>query len=108
MTFEVWVAFVVLETLLCLTPGPAVLFVVSTSLGRGVRAGLGGAWGIVACNTVKLRLNEPDTQKSLVHCLLLILFAMPAWSSFHCPIDGCISSTAQTQSFVVGPACRRA
>src|SRR5689334_11158545 len=51
MTLEVWIAFVVLETLLCLTPGPAVLFVVSTSLSRGPRAALGGAGGIVACNT---------------------------------------------------------
>jgi homoserine/homoserine lactone efflux protein len=51
VTLQVWVAFVVLETVLCLTPGPAVLFVVSTSLSRGARAGLGGALGIVVCNT---------------------------------------------------------
>jgi homoserine/homoserine lactone efflux protein len=57
MTLEVWVAFVVLETVLCFTPGPAVLFVVSTSLSRGTRAGLGGAWGIVACNTFYFLLS---------------------------------------------------
>jgi homoserine/homoserine lactone efflux protein len=57
MTLNVWLAFVVLETVLCFTPGPAVLFVVSTSLGRGVRAGLGGAWGIVACNTFYFLLS---------------------------------------------------
>jgi len=51
MTRNVWLAFVVLETVLCFTPGPAVLFVVSTSLAGGARAGLRGAWGIVACNT---------------------------------------------------------
>jgi homoserine/homoserine lactone efflux protein len=51
VTLQVWLAFVVLETVLCLTPGPAVLFVISTSLARGARAGLGGALGIVACNT---------------------------------------------------------
>jgi homoserine/homoserine lactone efflux protein len=57
MTLDVWVAFAVLETLLCLTPGPAVLFVVSTSLSRGPRAALGGAWGIVACNTFYFLLS---------------------------------------------------
>lgn len=57
MTLQVWVAFVVLETVLCLTPGPAVLYVVSTSLARGARAGLGGALGIVACNTFYFLLS---------------------------------------------------
>ena len=57
MTFNVWLAFVVLETVLCFTPGPAVLFVVSTSLARGARAGLSGAWGIVACNTFYFLLS---------------------------------------------------
>jgi homoserine/homoserine lactone efflux protein len=57
VTLKVWVAFVVLETVLCLTPGPAVLYVVSTSLARGARAGLGGALGIVACNTFYFLLS---------------------------------------------------
>jgi len=57
MTLQVWIAFVVLETVLCFTPGPAVLFVVSTSLSRGTRAGLGGAWGIVGCNTFYFLLS---------------------------------------------------
>ena len=57
MTLNVWLAFVVLETVLCLTPGPAVLFVVSTALTRGARAGLGGALGIVACNTFYFLLS---------------------------------------------------
>jgi homoserine/homoserine lactone efflux protein len=57
MTLQVWIAFVVLETVLCFTPGPAVLFVVSMSLSRGTRAGLGGAWGIVGCNTFYFLLS---------------------------------------------------
>jgi len=57
MTLNVWLAFTLLETVLCFTPGPAVLFVVSTSLSRGARAGLGGAWGIVACNTFYFLLS---------------------------------------------------
>jgi homoserine/homoserine lactone efflux protein len=57
MTLETWIAFTVLETVLCFTPGPAVLFVTSTALARGSRAGMGGAWGIVACNTFYFLLS---------------------------------------------------
>jgi homoserine/homoserine lactone efflux protein len=57
MTLQTWIAFTVLETVLCFTPGPAVLFVTSTALARGSRAGLGGAWGIVACNTFYFLLS---------------------------------------------------
>jgi homoserine/homoserine lactone efflux protein len=57
VTLNTWIAFVVLETLLCFTPGPAVLYVVSTALARGPRAALGGALGIVACNTFYFLLS---------------------------------------------------
>ena len=57
MTLQTWIAFTVLDTVLCLTPGPAVLFVTSTALTRGSRAGLGGAWGVVACNTFYFLLS---------------------------------------------------
>jgi threonine/homoserine/homoserine lactone efflux protein len=57
MSIRVWIAFVLLETVLCLTPGPAVLYVVSTALARGARAGIAGALGIVACNSVYFLLS---------------------------------------------------
>jgi len=50
MVLEVWLAFCVTETLLCFTPGPAVLFVVSVAMARGARAGIAGALGILAGN----------------------------------------------------------
>jgi homoserine/homoserine lactone efflux protein len=50
MALEVWLAFCVTETLLCFTPGPAVLFVVSVAMARGARAGLAAAFGILAGN----------------------------------------------------------
>ena len=50
MAFEVWVAFCVTEAVLCLTPGPAVLFVVSVAVSRGIRAGSAAALGIAAGN----------------------------------------------------------
>ena len=57
MSFKVWLAFAVLETALCVTPGPAVLFTVSTALTRGARAGVVGALGIVAANTLYFALS---------------------------------------------------
>ena len=50
MSLETWLAFCVTEVILCLTPGPAVLFVVSVALARGTRAGLAATLGILAGN----------------------------------------------------------
>ena len=51
MSLRVWFFFVVTEAVLCLTPGPAVLFVVSCGLARGGRAALWGNAGILSANT---------------------------------------------------------
>jgi homoserine/homoserine lactone efflux protein len=51
VSLRVWVLFVVTEAVLCLTPGPAVLFVVSCGLARGGRAALWGNAGILSGNT---------------------------------------------------------
>ncbi len=51
MSFEIWIAFAVTETALCLTPGPAVLLVLSQALTRGTRASLWSNAGILAGNT---------------------------------------------------------
>ena len=50
MTIETWLLFCVTETVLCFTPGPAVLLVVSLGLTTGARAGLGASLGILAAN----------------------------------------------------------
>jgi threonine/homoserine/homoserine lactone efflux protein len=51
MSFEVWIVFVVTETALCLTPGPAVLLVLSQALMRGTTTSLWSNAGILAGNT---------------------------------------------------------
>jgi homoserine/homoserine lactone efflux protein len=51
MTWRVWIAFFVIETALCLTPGPAVLFVLSQALTRGTLKTLWAIAGIIAANS---------------------------------------------------------
>jgi homoserine/homoserine lactone efflux protein len=50
MSVETWLAFCATETVLCFTPGPAVLFVVSVALARGARPGVAAASGILTAN----------------------------------------------------------
>jgi homoserine/homoserine lactone efflux protein len=57
MDLGTWLAFVVLEAFLCLTPGPAVMFVVGTALGRGRAGGFAATAGIVAGNTAYFILS---------------------------------------------------
>lgn len=57
MTWELWLAFVATEGLLCLVPGPAVLMVIAQSLRSGVRAGLSATLGILAGNAFYFALS---------------------------------------------------
>jgi len=57
MSLELWLAFCATETVLCFTPGPAVLFVVSVALARGTRPGLAAALGILAGNSFYFLLS---------------------------------------------------
>jgi len=57
MTWELWLAFVAAEGLLCITPGPAVLMVIAQGLRRGVPASLSAALGILSGNTFYFALS---------------------------------------------------
>ena len=57
MNWSVWFFFSCTETLLCLTPGPAVLFVLSHGLARGGRASLWANAGILAGNAFYFLLS---------------------------------------------------
>ena len=50
MSFETWAAYLLIETLLCLTPGPAVLFVTGQAMWRGRAAALQAAMAVNAVN----------------------------------------------------------
>ena len=66
MPLEAWIAFCVTEAVLCFTPGPAVLLVVSAALGRGLRASLGASLGILTANTLYFALSATGVAAALV------------------------------------------
>jgi threonine/homoserine/homoserine lactone efflux protein len=66
MTLEAWLLFCATEVVLCLSPGPAVLLVISLSLGRGGRAGLHATLGILAVNALWFALSATSLAAILV------------------------------------------
>ncbi len=57
MTWQIWSAFFLVETALCLTPGPAVLLVLSQALTRGTPRAVWSIGGILAANTLYFILS---------------------------------------------------
>jgi homoserine/homoserine lactone efflux protein len=57
MSWQVWLLFAVTETFLCLSPGPAVLFVISNGLSRGGAASLWANAGILTGNSFYFLLS---------------------------------------------------
>lgn len=66
MSFEAWLLFCATETVLCFTPGPAVLLVVSQSLSRGARAGFAASAGILTANAAYFTLSGTSLGAVLV------------------------------------------
>jgi homoserine/homoserine lactone efflux protein len=57
MTWQVWLAFVTIEAVLCVTPGPAVLYVLSQAIRRGPTKSIWGSVGILSANAMYFALS---------------------------------------------------
>ena len=57
MRWEVWLLFVVTEAVLSVTPGPAVLYVLSQAIQRGHGKSIWASWGILTANAMYFILS---------------------------------------------------
>jgi homoserine/homoserine lactone efflux protein len=66
MHWTTWWLFATTETVLCLTPGPAVLYVLSSALQAGARKSAASSAGILAANTLYFVLSATSLGAVLV------------------------------------------
>jgi homoserine/homoserine lactone efflux protein len=78
VTIEAWALFCLTETLLCLSPGPSALLVVSLGLTRGRAAGLLATTGVLAANAVYFALSASGL--AAVHSLSAEAFLTLQWA----------------------------
>ncbi len=57
MTYQLWLLFIMTEAVLSMTPGPAVLFVLSQAIKRGPAKSIWASCGILSANTVYFALS---------------------------------------------------
>lgn len=57
MSWQVWLLFVVTEAVLSITPGPAVLYVLSQAIKRGPGKSVWATWGILSANALYFILS---------------------------------------------------
>jgi threonine/homoserine/homoserine lactone efflux protein len=78
VTAGTWLTFCLTTTVACLTPGQAVLFVVSAALARGAGPGMAAAGGILAANVLWIVLSA--TGIAAVVVTSATVFAVLKWT----------------------------
>jgi len=85
MTLRVWIIFMMMETTACLSPGPAVLLVMSQGLSRGVLASMWSSCGILAANAMYFAVSATGItavllgSKSLFNVITWVGAAYTIW-----------------------------
>ena len=57
MNWQIWLLFVMTEAVLSMTPGPAVLYVLSQAIQRGAGKSVWASWGILSANAMYFLLS---------------------------------------------------
>lgn len=81
---EALLLFAITELVLSLSPGPAVLLVLSQSLRGGCRSGTAAAFGIVLVNIVYFILSAIGLGAALIAAPSLFLVIKYAWAVYLC------------------------
>ena len=78
MTFQLWLLFVTTEAVLSISPGPAVLYVLSQGIKRGPGKSVWASWGILSANAMYFVLSA--TSLGAVIAASYKLFFLIKWA----------------------------
>jgi homoserine/homoserine lactone efflux protein len=78
MTVHAWALFCMTETLLCLSPGPSALLVISLALTRGQAAGFSATGGVLGANALYFALSASGL--IALHSLSAEVFLAIKWA----------------------------
>ena len=106
MTLDTWLTFTVLELLLCLSPGPAVLFITATAATRGAGTALAAATGILLANLLYFALSGTGVAAVLLASPSLFLVLRWAGSAylFYLGVRLLLTSPAHRDAVMETPA----